>query len=193
MVELTLMVELMTLCGCLLFSKIGEDQSPEDAEDGPPELLVMCCLSTCLLVCMLELKHRHACVRKIQYEGVCREANTAQGKAKCCFCLETPPKYCIFRTRKQGGALSDNYIVLPGHVWLGMIFSSTQTAAIFGDKDINKCSYNLFRVVERTNRISLASFSNLQCHTHDQSCCLSGVVFKSFVIRRSVSVYTIYS
>ena len=23
------------------FSKIGEDQSPEDAEDGPPELLVM--------------------------------------------------------------------------------------------------------------------------------------------------------
>ena len=37
-----------------------------------------------------------------------------------------------------------------------MIFSSTQTAAIFGDKDISKCSYNLFLVVERTNRISLA-------------------------------------
>ena len=66
-------------------------------------------------------------------------------------------------------------------------------AAIFGDKDISKCSYNLFLVVERTNRISLASFSDLQCLAHDQSCCLSGVVFESFVIRRSVSVYTIYS
>ena len=63
-------------------------------------------------------------------------------------------------------------------VWLGAIFSSTQTAAIFSDQDISKCSYNLFLVVERTNRISLASFSDLQCLTHDQSCCLSGVVFK---------------
>ena len=50
------------------------------------------------------------------------------------------------------------YIVLPGCVWLGAIFSSTQTAAIFGDKDISKCSYNLFLVVERTNMISLAVF-----------------------------------
>ena len=75
------------------------------------------------------------------------------------------------------------YTVLPGRVWLGAIFSSTQTAAIFGDKDISKCSYNLFLVVERTNRISLASFSDLQCHTLDQSCCLSGVMFESFVIR----------
>ena len=48
------------------------------------------------------------------------------------------------------------YIVLAGHVWLGVIFCSTQTAAIFGDKDISKCSYNLILVVERTNRISLA-------------------------------------
>ena len=141
----------------------------------------------------LELKHRCACVRKIQYEGVCQEANTARGEAKCCICLETPPEYCIFRTHKQGGALSDNYIVLPGHVWLGAIFSSTQTAVIFGDKDISKCSYNPFLVVERTNRISLASFSDLQCYARDQSCCLSGIVFESFVIRRSVSVYTIYS
>ena len=45
-----------------------------------------------------------------------------------------------------------------------MTFSSTQIAAIFGDKDISKCSYNLFLVVEQTNRISLASFSDLQCH-----------------------------
>ena len=85
------------------------------------------------------------------------------------------------------------YIVLPGRFWLGAIFSSTQTAGIFGDKDISKCSYNLFLVVEQTNRIGLASFSDLQCYARDQSCCLSGVMFKSSVIRRSVSVYTIYS
>ena len=63
-------------------------------------------------------------------------------------------------------------------IWLGAIFSSTQTAVTFGDKDISKCLTNLFLVIKRTNRISLASFSDLQCHAHDQSCCLSGVVFK---------------
>ena len=36
---------------------------------------------------------------------------------------------------------------------------------------------NLFLVIKRTNRISLASFSDLQCHACDQSCCLSEVVF----------------
>ena len=45
---------------------------------------------------MLELKHHCTCVRKIQYEGVCRKANTTRGEAEC----------CIFRTHKQGGALS---------------------------------------------------------------------------------------
>ena len=55
---------------------------------------------------MLELKHHRACVQKIQYEGVCLEANTARGEAECCICLETPPEYCIFHTHKQGGALS---------------------------------------------------------------------------------------
>ena len=81
------------------------------------------------------------------------------------------PEYCIFRTHKQGGALSVILYFLV--VWLGAIFSST-----FGDQDISKCLTNLFLVVERTNRISLASFSDLQCHARDQSCCLSGVVFK---------------
>ena len=60
------------------------------------------------------------------------------------------------------------YIVLPSRVWLGAIFSSTQTA---GHKDISKCLTNLFLVVEQTNRISLVSFSHLQCHARDQSCC----------------------
>ena len=125
---------------------------------------------------MLELKHCRACVRKIQYEGVCREANTARGEAKCCICLETPPRLLYF-SYTQARRCFKCYIVLPGRVWLGAIFSSTQSAAIFGDKDISKCLTILFLVVERTNRISLASFIDLQCHAHDQSCCLSGVVF----------------
>ena len=35
---------------------------------------------------------------------------------------------------------------------------------------------NLFLVIEPTGRISLASFSDLQCCACDQSCCLSGLV-----------------
>ena len=31
-------------------SKIGEEQSPEDAEDGPPELLVIMCVCVCVCV-----------------------------------------------------------------------------------------------------------------------------------------------
>ena len=57
-----------------------------------------------------------------------------------------PPKYCIFNTHKQGGALSVILYFLG--IWLRAIFSSTQTAAIFGDKDISKCLTNLFLVVE---------------------------------------------
>ena len=79
------------------------------------------------------------------------------------------PECCIFCTHKQGSALSVLLYFLV--VWLGAIFSSTQT----GDQDISKYLTNLFLVVERTNRISLASFSDLQCHTRDQSCCLSRV------------------
>ena len=57
-----------------------------------------------------------------------------------------PPEYCIFHTHKQSGALSVILYFLV--IWLGAIFSNTQTAEIFSDKDINKCSYNLFLVVE---------------------------------------------
>ena len=119
--------------------------------------------------------------------GGCLEAITALSKAKYCNCLKTaecynclktPPECCIFRTHKQGSALSVILYFLV--IWLGAIFSSIQTAVIFSDQDISKCLTNLFLVVERTNRISLASFSNLQCHTRDQSCCFSGVMFKTF-------------
>lgn len=34
-------------------SKIGEEQSAEDAEDGPPELLVILILFTCLHLSLL--------------------------------------------------------------------------------------------------------------------------------------------
>ena len=77
-------------------------------------------------------------------------------------------------------------------VWLGAIFSSTQTAAIFSDQDISKCLTNLFLVVEQTNRISLASFSNNVTHVINVDV-LVGSCLKSFMIRRSVSVYAIYS
>ena len=87
---------------------------------------------------------------------VCREANTARGEAECCICLETSPEYCIFHIHKQGGALSVILYILHGCIWLGAIFSSTQTTAIFGDKNISKCSYNLFLVIEQVNRFSLA-------------------------------------
>ena len=138
-------------------------------------LHVLCCSE---MFSKLEIKHHCVCVQKIQYEGVCQEANTSRGEAEYCICLKTPPECCSFCTHKQGGALSVILYFLV--VWLGVIFSSTQTAASFGDQDISKCSYNLFLVVQRTNRISLASFSDLQCDTRDQSCCLSGVVFKKF-------------
>ena len=49
-------------------------------------------------------------------------------------------------------------------MWLGAFFSTTQTTAIFGVQDITKCLYNLFLVIQRTGRISLADFSDLLCH-----------------------------
>ena len=84
-----------------------------------------------------------------------------------------PSRVVFFVHTSIGGALSAILYFLV--VWLGATFSSTQTALIFGDQDISKCLCNLFLVVERTNRISLAKFSDVQCHAHDQSCCLSGI------------------
>ena len=98
-----------------------------------------------------------------------------QHKVKPRFALRHPPSAVFFIYTSIGSV--NCYIVLLV-VWLGVIFSSTQTAAIFSDQDINKCLNNLFLVVEQTNRISLASFSDLQCDARDQFCCLCGVVFK---------------
>ena len=45
---------------------------------------------------MLELKRRCVCVRKIQYEGVCREANTAQGEPSAVLASRHPPSTVFF-------------------------------------------------------------------------------------------------
>ena len=58
------------------------------------------------------------------------------------------PEYCTYFLYTQARRCFKCYIVLPGHVWHGVIFSSTQTTAIFREKDISKCSYNLFLLVE---------------------------------------------
>ena len=89
-----------------------------------------------------------------------------EAKPSAVFASRHPPSTVFSYT--QARRCFKCYIVLPGRIWLG---------AIFGDKDISKRLTILFLVVEQTNRISLASFSNLQCHARDQSCCLSGVVF----------------
>ena len=96
------------------------------------------------------VKHRHACVRKYSMRG--HVESTARGKDDCCICLETPPSAVFFVHTSIGSSLSVILYFLV--IWLGVIFSSTQTAVIVGDQDISKCLYNLFLVVERTNRIS---------------------------------------
>ena len=38
--------------------------------------------------------------------GMCRETNTARGKAECCICLETSPSAVFFVYTCLGGALT---------------------------------------------------------------------------------------
>ena len=105
---------------------------------------------------MYEKYSMRVCVeRLIQHEA----------KPSAVFASRHPPSAIFFVHTSIGGALSVILYFLV--VWLGAIFSSTQTAAIFSDQDISKCLYNLFLVVEQTNRISLASFSNLQRDARD--------------------------
>ena len=39
----------------ICFSKIGEDQSAEDAEDGPPELLVSTCMNLIIIRLLMQI------------------------------------------------------------------------------------------------------------------------------------------
>ena len=114
-------------------------------------------------------------------------------KPSAVFASRHPLSIVFFIHTSIGGALSVILYFLV--IWFGVIFSSTQTAAIFGVQDISKFSTNLFLVVERTNynRISLASFSDLQYVTHVMNrAVLVESCLKSFMIRQSVSVYTLY-
>jgi len=69
------------------------------------------------------------------------------------------------------------YIVLPGCLRLREIFCSARTTVNFGEQDISKCLNNLFLVLEQTNRVSFASFSNYNV-THMINCAVGGIVFK---------------
>jgi len=53
--------------------------------------------------------------------------------------------------------MSLKYILV---IWLGVIFSNTQAAVIFGDQDISKCSYNPFLEV-------VGLVIDFKCHSHD--------------------------
>ena len=93
------------------------------------------CVKALLHVCMENTVWGHV-ERLIQHEA----------KPNAVFALRQPR--VLYFSYTQARWCFTHYIVLPGRVWLGAIFSSTQTAAIFGDKDISKCLTNLFLVVE---------------------------------------------
>ena len=61
----------------------------------------------------------------------------------------------------------------------------------FSDQDISKCLNNLFLVVERTDKISLAVLVNYNI-VHVINCAGNESYIKAVAIRRSLSVYRIY-
>ena len=91
------------------------------------------------------------CVQKIhvQYEVCVKRPIQHETKLSAAFASRPPPPLlpsAVFFVQKSiGGALSVILYFLVD--WLGAVFSSTQTAAIFGDQDISRL-YNLFLVVE---------------------------------------------
>ena len=102
---------------------------------------------------------------------------------------DTDPRAVFFIHTSIGGALSDILYFLV--VWLREIFCCSSVAAYFGDQDISKCLNNLFLVVKRTYRISLAVLVNYSI-AHVINHARSESYLKGVVIRRSLSVYTIY-
>ena len=69
-----------------------------------------------------------------------------EAKPSAIFSSRHPPSALLHVHKSIGGALSVILYFLV--VWLGVIFSSTQTVVIFGYQDISKCLTNLFLVVE---------------------------------------------
>ena len=106
---------------------------------------------------------------------MCREANTAQGVKPSTVFVSIQPLsavfFLFFVNTSIGSALSVVFYFLV--FLLGAFTLLSQTASIFGDL---VCLCNLFLVIEPTGRVSLASSSDLQCHAHDQSCCLSVLI-----------------
>ena len=86
------------------------------------------------------------CVWKIQHEGCVKRLIQHEAKPSAVFALRHPPSAVFFIHTSIGSALSVILYFLV--IWLRAIFSSTQTAAIFGDQDISKCLNSLFLVIE---------------------------------------------
>ena len=98
------------------------------------------------------------------------------------------PSAVFFIHTSIGGALSDILYFLV--VWLREIFCSSQAAVNFSDQDISKLN-NLFLVVERTDRISLAILVNYNV-AHVINHAGSESILKGVMIRRSLNMYTKY-
>jgi len=129
-------------------------------------------------------------VLKMQHEGgVSRDSYSTRGSQVLYDSQDTHPSAVFFIHTSIGDALSDILYFLV--VWLGEIFCSSRAAANFSDQDISKCLNNLFLVVERTDRISLAVLVNYNV-AHVINRARSESYLKDVVIRQSLSVYTIY-
>ena len=103
-------------------------------------------------------------------EESCQEIHTALVASRVLYDSQDTHWSAVFSVHTSiSGVLSVILVFLI--IWLEEIFCNTRTAENFGDQDISKYLNNLFVVIEQTNRISLATFSDLQCHAHDQSCC----------------------
>ena len=83
---------------------------------------------------------------KYSTRGCVKRLIQHKAKPSAVFASRHPSSAVFFIHTSIGGALCVILYFLV--VWLGAIFSGTQTAVIFSDKDISKCLTNLFLVVE---------------------------------------------
>ena len=93
-------------------------------------------------------------------------------KPSAVFVSRHPPSAVFFIHTSIGSAL--HVILYFLVVWLGLVPKLLRFSVI-------RISVSVYTMYERTNRISEASFSDLQCHSRDQSCCLSGVMLNNTI------------
>ena len=79
---------------------------------------------------------------------MCGEANTAQGEAKCCICLETPLEYCIFIHTSKAVLYVIIMLYFLGRFTWSDILKNQKTAMIFGDQAIVSVVFNPFLAVK---------------------------------------------